>query len=63
MIEYIRRSLVNVQKAIQGQIAMIPELDRTHKSMTVGMLPADWLKRSYPSLKPLGSYITDLLAR
>lgn len=52
-----------MQKAIQGQIAMIPELDRTHKSMTVGMLPADWLKRSYPSLKPLGSYITDLLAR
>lgn len=63
LISYIRKSLVNVGKAVVGQIAMIPELERTHASMVIGKLPADWLKKSYPSLKPLGSYVNDLLAR
>ncbi|XP_062127566.1 dynein axonemal heavy chain 3 [Drosophila sulfurigaster albostrigata] len=63
LLSYIRKSLVNVGKAVKGQIAMIPELERTHASMIIGKLPADWLKKSYPSLKPLGSYVTDFLAR
>ncbi|EDV95581.1 GH15699 [Drosophila grimshawi] len=63
LLSYIRKSLVNVGKAVVGQIAMIPELERTHASMIIGKLPADWLKKSYPSLKPLGSYVNDLLAR
>ncbi|KAM7358701.1 dynein heavy chain 3, axonemal isoform 1-T1 [Cochliomyia hominivorax] len=63
LLDYIRKSLINVQKAIQGQIAMIPELERTHRAMVIGKLPDDWLKKSYPSLKPLGSYVTDFLTR
>ncbi|XP_075164298.1 dynein heavy chain 3, axonemal [Haematobia irritans] len=63
LLDYMRKSLINVQKAIQGQIAMIPELERTHRSMVMGKLPDDWLKKSYPSLKPLGSYVNDFLAR
>ncbi|TDG53310.1 hypothetical protein AWZ03_000125 [Drosophila navojoa] len=63
LLSYIRKSLVNVGKAVVGQIAMIPELERTHASMIIGKLPADWLKKSYPSLKPLGSYVSDFLAR
>ncbi|XP_030372078.1 dynein heavy chain 3, axonemal [Scaptodrosophila lebanonensis] len=63
LLSYIRKSLVNVRKAVVGQIAMIPELERTHASMVIGKLPADWLKKSYPSLKPLGSYVSDFLAR
>ena len=29
----------------------------------ITQVPEFWAKRSYPSLKPLGSYITDLLTR
>lgn len=42
---------------------MIPQLERVHTEMSIGKLPDDWAARSYPSLKPLGSYVNDLLAR
>jgi len=41
LLSYIRKSLVNVGKAVVGQIAMIPELERTHASMVIGKLPAE----------------------
>ncbi|XP_055840841.1 dynein axonemal heavy chain 3 isoform X1 [Episyrphus balteatus] len=63
LLDYLRKSLNNVQKAVQGQIAMIPELERVHSAMIVGQLPRAWLSKSYPSLKPLASYISDFLAR
>ena len=31
--------------------------------MKVGKVPEEWLKFSFPSLKPLGPYIKDLTAR
>lgn len=63
LLAYIKSSLNETRRAVLGQIAMIPELERTHSAMSIGKLPNDWAKRSYPSLKPLGSYINDFLAR
>ncbi|XP_053575219.1 dynein axonemal heavy chain 3-like [Bombina bombina] len=59
----IRRSLQDLKKAISGLSVMSNELDDLFKSMIVGKVPAMWSAKSYPSLKPLASYITDLLQR
>ncbi|XP_040928837.1 dynein axonemal heavy chain 3 isoform X2 [Betta splendens] len=63
LTQVVRASLVNVRKALKGQIVMSAELEDVFDSMLVGKVPGMWAAKSYPSLKPLGSYVTDLLAR
>ena len=42
---------------------MSAELEDVFNNMIVGKVPAVWAAKSYPSLKPLGSYIADLMER
>lgn len=63
LMNEVRNSLTDLQKAVKGLIVMSPALDLQSNYMLLGRIPENWRKVSYPSLKPLPSYISDFVER
>ena len=59
----IRRTLEEIQQAITGDIVMSLELDKMYSAMLNSQVPPNWKSISYPSLKPLSSWVLDLIER
>ena len=63
LIRTVKNSLINLQNAIKGLVVMSLELEAVGEGLINNKLPQLWESVSYPSLKPLSSYIKDLDAR
>lgn len=63
MIVTITKSLDDLRKAIDGLVTMSNELDLVFKKMFDNKVLDSWAKVSYPSLKPLGSWVNNFLER
>ena len=63
LLVVVRASLVNLGKALKGLALMSDELEVVSKSMFVGKIPPPWLKKSFPSLKPLAGYVKETVER
>lgn len=63
LIKVVKDSLRDVVKALQGLVVMSTALEQVADDLFFGRVPSMWLDRSYPSLKPLGSYVGDLVQR
>lgn len=63
LIRRIRADLQDMKKAIKGEVLLSLQLEDSLNTILDGKVPAAWLKVSYPSLKPLGGYIKDLIVR
>ena len=59
----IRASLKQLKLAMVGLVVMSAELDAVAAALSIGLVPGMWAGVSYPNLKPLGSYMTDLYER
>jgi dynein heavy chain len=63
LLSVIRDSLKNINLAVQGLLVMSTELEGAFRNISLNAIPDLWKKASYPSLKPLGSYLEDLYRR
>lgn len=63
LLSEVRGSLINLGKAIKGEVVMSLELEAVGNSLFDNLVPNLWQKKAYPSLKPLGSWVVDFIAR
>lgn len=63
LIDVIKSSLQTLIKALEGKILITADLEKLLTSITNNGVPDMWRARSYPSKKPLMSYIKDLKIR
>ncbi|KAI9175897.1 hypothetical protein H9P43_006261 [Blastocladiella emersonii ATCC 22665] len=63
VLKLVHASLQDLIRACKGVVVMSEQLDAMANSMSVNQVPVMWSARAYPSLKPLGSWVTDLVAR
>ena len=60
MLKIMATSLVNIQKAIVGEVVMSEELEKMGDSLFNNQVPFMWNEFGFLSLKPLGSWVQDL---
>ncbi|DAZ98018.1 TPA: hypothetical protein N0F65_004508 [Lagenidium giganteum] len=63
LLNCMRSSLRDIQKAINGLIVMSSDLDNMYTAFLNGKVPPIWSAVGFASLKPLGSWVKDLLDR
>ena len=60
LLRVLKRTLYQVQRALKGLDVMSTELDGVATSIFNQWIPKVWEAVAYPSLKPLGAWVTDL---
>jgi dynein heavy chain len=59
----MRFTLDQLDKAIQGTVVMSAGLEEMSGKFLLNKVPLQWEGVGYPSLKPLDSWVTDLIER
>jgi dynein heavy chain len=63
LLAVIKESLKQLQKAIKGFVVMSEELEMIYTAFLNNQVPKLWANAAYPSLKPLSSWVRDLVLR
>jgi len=62
LVAKVRRQLHDLQLGVQGLVVITPELETVSAACLAGFVPDAW-SFCYPSTKPLGPWMRDLVAR
>ncbi|KAI6654800.1 Dynein heavy chain 1, axonemal [Oopsacas minuta] len=63
LIQTIIQSLNDLLKALKGLVVMSQQLEEMSISLFNNTVPKVWADKAYPSLKPLGAWVDDLVER
>ncbi|XP_004691642.1 PREDICTED: dynein heavy chain 6, axonemal [Condylura cristata] len=63
LLHLIHNSLGMLNKAIAGLVVMSEEMEKVYHSFLNNQVPSLWSNAAYPSLKPLASWVKDLILR
>ncbi|RHY30280.1 hypothetical protein DYB32_004445, partial [Aphanomyces invadans] len=63
LIRVVQLSVAQLQLAVKGVVTMSEALDSTYKSLLLKQVPPEWHKVGFASLKPLSSWLVDLVER
>jgi len=63
LLTAIHQTSTDLLKAIKGLVVMSESLEKMFNSLYINEVPALWSGKAYPSLKPLASWVEDLLKR
>ena len=63
LLKVMRASLKSLELAVKGTEVMSPQIEKVYHSFLDGTVPKLWADNAYLSLKPLSSWIKDLIER
>lgn len=63
LLAEMKRSLAELDLGLKGDLTMSEPMEKLMKSLATDLVPASWRKLAYPSLRPLGSWLQNLLMR
>lgn len=63
LLEVMKSSLISLKKALKGLVVMSEDLEKLSNSIYDNQVGKLWATVGFLSLKPLGSWIEDLIAR
>lgn len=61
--KYISDSLLDLTRALKGEVSSTRELEEMQDYMARQKVPAKWIRNSFNSKKPLSSFLQDLIER
>ena len=59
----MRRSLAELHSGLKGDLSISDNMEKLMNALFDDKVPATWNKYAYPTMRPLASWLSDVLAR